>query len=321
MPRGHVFVENSGLVQKLQLDENDSGGPETHDAASSSSASGFGLDAPKSTSRSRQSGTIHAKFNASLTTDGGIGSGGGREDRGRELLQRALAQRRERDEKRLGILSNKLRESLSFLDDVDKDLALVDETKRTKTRRQFEDWNQNVHGKIVGKIAKEVNSMDKKALHEKKNEYYNKFLEITNRKPAIFRDIIIEAEYDPQEVNRASIRAKTSRLKDPLNIDFQKMESENAMLPPKPGGEAGKKKELCRDSLPAPLWASGKIEATPFGMFSSLMDDAHKPNELSAKRTNSTVAFDDFSFPKGKEAVDIEMPKGKRPAAARHHQS
>lgn len=315
MPRGRVFVENSGLVQKLQLDESDTvhdgSKPETHhDIAPASS---FCLDAPKSTARSRQSGADSAKFNGSLTIEGG---GGDREDRGRELIQRALVQRRERDEKRLGMLSNKLRESMSFLDEVDKDLSLVDETRLTKTRRQFEDWNQNVHGKIVGKIAKEVGSMEKKALHEQKNLYYNKFLEITNRKPAIFRDIIIEAEYDPLEVNRASIRAKTSRLKDPLNIDFQKMESENAMLPPKPGGEAGKK-ELCRDSLPAPLWASGKIEATPFGMFSSLMDDGHKPNELSTKRTKSTVAFDDFVFPLGKAAVDAEMPKGKRPGGLR----
>jgi hypothetical protein len=36
--------------------------------------------------------------------------------------------------------------------------------------------------------------MDAKALNRKKNEDYEKFLRITNRKPAIFRDIIIESE-------------------------------------------------------------------------------------------------------------------------------
>ena len=36
--------------------------------------------------------------------------------------------------------------------------------------------------------------MDAKALNKKKNEDYEKFLAITNRKPAIFRDIIIESE-------------------------------------------------------------------------------------------------------------------------------
>ena len=36
--------------------------------------------------------------------------------------------------------------------------------------------------------------MDPKELNRQKNEDYDKFLNITNRKPAIFRDIIIESE-------------------------------------------------------------------------------------------------------------------------------
>lgn len=36
--------------------------------------------------------------------------------------------------------------------------------------------------------------MDAKTLNRKKNEEYSKFLDVTNRKPAIFRDIIIESE-------------------------------------------------------------------------------------------------------------------------------
>lgn len=36
--------------------------------------------------------------------------------------------------------------------------------------------------------------MDTKELSRQKNEDFDKFLAITNRKPAIFRDIIIESE-------------------------------------------------------------------------------------------------------------------------------
>ena len=36
--------------------------------------------------------------------------------------------------------------------------------------------------------------MDSKALNKQKNRDYEQFLSITNRKPAIFRDIIIESE-------------------------------------------------------------------------------------------------------------------------------
>ena len=43
-------------------------------------------------------------------------------------------------------------------------------------------------------ISKQVNLIDSKRLNKKNNEDYSKFLEISNRKTAIFRDIIIESE-------------------------------------------------------------------------------------------------------------------------------
>ena len=43
-------------------------------------------------------------------------------------------------------------------------------------------------------IAKQIDSMDSKTLNKKKNDDYEKFLDISNRKACIFRDIIIESE-------------------------------------------------------------------------------------------------------------------------------
>jgi hypothetical protein len=43
-------------------------------------------------------------------------------------------------------------------------------------------------------ITRQINSTDSKTLNKKKNDDYSKFLDITNRKSAIFRDIIIESE-------------------------------------------------------------------------------------------------------------------------------
>lgn len=120
-----------------------------------------------------------------------------------------------------------------------------------------------------------MNSLDAKALNKKKNEDYDKFLSITNRKPAIFRDIIIENECelefffcfgvfllllmapfspysmfkhlthshfftiaatdDPMEPNKRCIKAKTGFLKDPVKIDEQKAAAEGAMLGPGAG--------------------------------------------------------------------------------------
>lgn len=43
-------------------------------------------------------------------------------------------------------------------------------------------------------ISKQVCLMDSKKLNKQKNDDYSIFLDITNRKSAIFRDIIIESE-------------------------------------------------------------------------------------------------------------------------------
>ena len=40
-------------------------------------------------------------------------------------------------------------EAKQLLDVIDKHLEVFDETQRNKTRRQFEEWNTNVHGPIV----------------------------------------------------------------------------------------------------------------------------------------------------------------------------
>ena len=235
-----------------------------------------------------------------------------REERAHEQIQKALALQRELQDKKLGALSAKVKESTSFLDQVDRELDLVNETNRTKTRRQFEEWNQNVHGNIQRSIAKKLDKVDKRDLHAKKLHDYQLFLDITNRKASIFRDIIIEAEYDPLEPNRSSIRAKTPKLKDPTQIDAQKADSEGGMLPPKGDGS---KPKLCKETLPVPLWSKEKIGSTPYGMFAEMMEDQKETSELaSRRRTKSSITWDDFNYvrgPEGRRVVEQEMPKGK----------
>jgi len=104
------------------------------------------------------------------------------------------------------------------------------ETERNNSRRQFEEWNTQVHGRIQSKIAEQLSMIHSKDLNKKKNDDYQKFLDISNRKPAIFRDIIIESEYDPLEVNRHAIKARTGALKDPTLMLMRKAVDEASTL-------------------------------------------------------------------------------------------
>lgn len=109
-------------------------------------------------------------------------------------IQKVMVSRAAKQETKVKQLGDSISDAMKFLDVVDKDLKVYDETIKNKTRRQFEEWNTNVHGSIQMNIVKQINKINSKQLNRKKNKDYNKFLNITNKKSAIFRDIIIESE-------------------------------------------------------------------------------------------------------------------------------
>lgn len=125
-----------------------------------------------------------------------------------------LEYEREKKDRMFPVLLDRVDDANKFLDTIEKEMILANEAKNNKIRRQYEDWNTNVHGKIQVRLARvplcsiylitflllqkkiqtQIDSTESKALNKKKNEDYEKFLSITNRKAAIFRDIIIESE-------------------------------------------------------------------------------------------------------------------------------
>lgn len=66
----------------------------------------------------------------------------------KQSLDNMQQQKINRKEKKFPALMVKIDNSVSFLDSIDKDINLIEETKMNKIRRQFEEWNSNVHGSI-----------------------------------------------------------------------------------------------------------------------------------------------------------------------------
>jgi hypothetical protein len=123
---------------------------------------------------------------------------------------------------------------------------------------------------------------------------------------------------DPLEPNRRVIKAKTGPLYDPVKISAIKAETEASMLEDSPK-KTKKVQQLGKETLAVELWASGQIEATPYGTFARMMNkkrdggDSHDPTtEAKSATLKSHIVFDHFSYPKGKAAIDKEMPRGKR---------
>lgn len=66
----------------------------------------------------------------------------------KQNIQKALEMKNEKQERIFPVLMSNLDRATSFLDVIDRDINLHDETQQNKVRRQFEDWNTTVHGSI-----------------------------------------------------------------------------------------------------------------------------------------------------------------------------
>lgn len=87
-----------------------------------------------------------------------------------------------------------------------------------------DEWTTGVFDKLNDPVLRKVAAMDSKALSLAKHETYERFLDITNKKGGLFRDIIIESEYNPlQDVQFVRHRAK---IDDPVKRVIRRREEE-----------------------------------------------------------------------------------------------
>lgn len=133
-------------------------------------------------------------------------------------------------------------------------------------------------------------------------------------------ELLLNAIDDPLEPNRRAIKARTGPLTDPTLHDMQKARGEASMIGDDSstyvGSRGGKATVLGKETLPVELWASGKIEATPYGTFAKMMSKNNKDNSGSSGSETHThrsnITFDHFRYPVDRASVDAEMPRGKR---------
>ena len=110
---------------------------------------------------------------------------------------------------------------------------------------------------------------------------------------------------DPLEPNRRAIKVKLPKtLHDPTQIDSRKLYEESIMLNPTQKIET---KVLGRETLVPTMWAAGKIDSTPY-CFTSKKTSV--PLNKDGKLSN--IYFDHYDYPKTKESIDKERPRGKK---------
>lgn len=208
---------------------------------------------------------------------------------------------------------NKIMEGQKMTRELQTMLMLNDAADARKCRQEYEAWDTKVYGTLSNAIQKKVKAIPYHTINERKRGEFQQYLDqVTRKDGCVFRDIILENEYDPLDSNRKDIRVRVPKLDDPTQRCLDKDAEERGMV----GGAGDDDPELGRRggryTLELPMWATGKIEATPHGHFASMMGEKPPPDERMEKLRRSTVFMDHFTAPVGNEVAAKEFPLGKK---------
>lgn len=217
----------------------------------------------------------------------------------RETTRRRAERERRKEAEFAGRLEGVVREGETFVRDVAQGLHEHEERAARKKERLHIEWNENVFAPIQDRLNDDIEALSQKEVSQRRRKQFDKFLEESNKKGGLFRDIIIEADYDPlacRDENRRQVSSKGLGLRDPTHLATNALRERDALpkigdgadrhesAPPPPGG---------RETLEITLW--DKVESTPHGRYSNKPPktvDTSKPH-----RGQTTLHLDHYVPP------------------------
>lgn len=111
------------------------------------------------------------------------------------------------------------------------------------------------------------------------------------------------------------MQVRSSDLVDPTSRVLDKALGEKHMLS-SASTLAAARKSKTREVLEVTDWGTGRIESTPHGFFAKMMAKkdlaASGPPQEVSQTWKSVIPMDHYNVARGRAAVDVEMPKGKR---------
>mgnify|MGYP006107013885 FL=1 len=197
-------------------------------------------------------------------------------------------------------------------------LDLNDDEAKRKLRALHQDWEENVYGAISNDILTQMESRDSNKTKARIRREYQNYIDLTNKKGQIFRDIFVESEYDPNVLNRATIKATPKTFDDPTDRVLRRRKEEIAMMS---GGWIVKDdNEGGRETLEVESWLTGKIESTPHGFAARFGQKPPEVSEMQKRLSRSRVKMNQFHIltgEAGRAKLMEELGPGKKPVAGK----
>ena len=181
----------------------------------------------------------------------------------KENTERIRVRKQEKSEKKFQDLWNDiLEERQTFLRDINEKLAAYEEGDERKRQQIYEEWCEKVFDPIQNQIDNHLASIPFEETQRKRRMKFEEYLNRLNHKQknngGVFRDIVLEDEYDPFELHKETFKYK----------------------PKKPSDQASaKQSHQLRKQDMLNVAQYDKLDATPFGHYSKMVH----PNSNSSK--------------------------------------
>nr|CCA19220.1 conserved hypothetical protein [Albugo laibachii Nc14] len=236
------------------------------------------------------------------------------EDLNLQVVQSILRHKQKREAK-YQQLWRQAEEGKILADKVHDELATQERERHRQMQKMNSEWNCKVFYRLNDSIVRQVDALDASQLNKQRNEAYTKFLSVNDRKGGLFRDIIIESEYNP--LQDIKYLMSSVQLDDPVKRILTRRQNEIAEAEDSDAMSLSshfqwKKRDLHglgrNDNLDVKLYAKGRLESTPYGYFQSEGGGRYS----NSKTTESRVQFDHYNFERGEAIVSKEFPKGRR---------
>ena len=202
------------------------------------------------------------------------------------------------EDQRLERMLKHIEHEQEFVEQLDYNLEMRDRADFRRKAALYKEWDEKVFKAVQTQIDQQLAAIRTEDLTKRRQELMEEYIRISNTKRyGLYRDIIIESEYDPMTAHSKTMKySGISDKNDPLKLEIMKAMTGK----PKP-------KKVGRDTLAPTMWS--QLDSTPYGRFDRLPPPA--PPEL-LKMHMSRVNFEHFNVAKGKDVLDREFPRGKR---------
>ncbi len=223
----------------------------------------------------------------------------------KKLSEKAAKQRQEKKEAEfVENYNNLIEERTGFIQDIAHTLQIYDESDERKKQQLYDQWCNTVYNPIQDQIQTKLANVTTADIEKRRRSEFEKYLEQVNRKEkhngGVFRDIIIENDYDPLHYNKNHTVKYASVKKDPIKKSLTSHKSE--LDEPEKSVPLGK-----QDMLQPTMWSKQNDINRIFN--DKRPEQLVKNAQLKAK---SDLTFNHYKPPTGFDLVKKELPKGKK---------